>query len=1058
MVFDPVGALNQPISLEFSTGNGPSGITAADFNRDGWLDIATANANAGTASVLLGDGAANFTLALPNTGVGVSPQSLVTADFNQDGIPDLAVTNAGSGSVSVLQGSGSGTFSRTNVSVGAMPTGLVAADFDRNGATDLAVSNTGSSSVSILLGDGNGTLVRQMPDIAIGQAPDVVESGDFNRDAIPDLAVNSAAAKMAFIFQGTGTGTFSQVFAPETGGDPCLDVGDFNVDGALDLLVSPPDDSRFFGALLGNGSGQFPEPFFFSYAVGFGPRAVVTADFDRDSTPDFVSANHDSNDIQILLNACNLPPGLGSTGQPPIVTTTTATLQWFTDFPADTAVEYGLTASYGNTLANGTRVTEHAPMIMGLSPNTTYHYRYSSTTNRGFRSTSSDRTFTTLAATPPTAPSNVVATLLSSNQIRVSWQDNRSDEIRFEVERQTDGGAFTQIAMPGVGVTSFTDSGRTSGPSYTYRVRAVNGNGVSAYAISPAVTIITLQFQSNAYTAAEGAPATIAVSRTGSTAGSVSVQYATRNGSVTQPGDYTPVSGTLTLGSGQASGTFPIPLVSDRLLEGDETINLTLSSPSGAVLGAQTTAVITLGDDLAASAPNNLIGTSLSSTAVRLDWIDRSDNETGFQVERRIGTGSFTPLNTVGANQTRFDDTGCQPLTQYSYRVRATGSAANSTYSAVVSVSTPPAPPAPPASVFAAPLSTTEVRVAWADSSSNETGFEVERSTDGGGFVPVATLGAGLTSFTDGGLALGPTYIYRVRAVNVGGASAYTTAPAVTIVTLQFSAATYATPEGGGAATITVTRTGNATVPVSVLAVTANGTAREPDDYQAFSAPVSLAPGQMSSQFSVTLAGDLRREGDETLNLALSTPVGALLGAQTTAVLTVQDDLAAPAPGTLTAVALGSTTVRLNWMDRCDNETGFRVERQTGGGSFILAGMVGAGQTQFNDTGLTPGTAYNYRVHATSMAADSAFSSPAPVTTLLPGISGTVLRNGVGAVGVTIQAKQAGSLSGSTSPGQGIPDNGPVGVEAMLPLGAAARSATSAWQSTSPISSAGTWK
>src|SRR5262249_18833271 len=90
----------------------------------------------------------------------------------------------------------------------------------------------------------------------------------------------------------------------------------------------------------------------------------------------------------------------------------------------------------------------------------------------------------------------------------------------------------------------------------------------------------------------------ITVTRTGGSNVPVSVNYATSNGTATAGADYTAVSGTLTFGIGDTSKTFTVPIINDTLVEGNETVNLTLSSPtSGATLGGQATAVLTIQDD-----------------------------------------------------------------------------------------------------------------------------------------------------------------------------------------------------------------------------------------------------------------------------------------------------------------------------------------------------------------------------------------------------------------------------------------------------------------------------
>jgi acid phosphatase type 7 len=81
----------------------------------------------------------------------------------------------------------------------------------------------------------------------------------------------------------------------------------------------------------------------------------------------------------------------------------------------------------------------------------------------------------------PIAPSALVATALSSSQIRVTWQDNSLDEDGFELERSLDGTAFNLIATLGANITSFTDAGLQRNQRYYYRVRAFNSGGSSSY-------------------------------------------------------------------------------------------------------------------------------------------------------------------------------------------------------------------------------------------------------------------------------------------------------------------------------------------------------------------------------------------------------------------------------------------------------------------------------------------------------------------------------------------------------------------------------------------------
>src|SRR5438874_3113235 len=90
--------------------------------------------------------------------VGTIPFSVAMGDFNGDGKPDLAVANFDSNTVSVLLGNGDGTFrAPLTVGVGNGPTSVAVGDFNGDGKLDLAVADFNSNTVSALLGNGAGT-------------------------------------------------------------------------------------------------------------------------------------------------------------------------------------------------------------------------------------------------------------------------------------------------------------------------------------------------------------------------------------------------------------------------------------------------------------------------------------------------------------------------------------------------------------------------------------------------------------------------------------------------------------------------------------------------------------------------------------------------------------------------------------------------------------------------------------------------------------------------------------------------------------------------------------
>ena len=124
-------------AASFPAAGEPRGIAAADFNLDGWSDIVTANLalTGGSASgiaVFLNNG--NGTFGLPTTTVtGVGAFDVATDDFNHDGRPDVAVANADANTVSILLGLPTTLTPAFTWTTSASPRAVVAADFTRDG-------------------------------------------------------------------------------------------------------------------------------------------------------------------------------------------------------------------------------------------------------------------------------------------------------------------------------------------------------------------------------------------------------------------------------------------------------------------------------------------------------------------------------------------------------------------------------------------------------------------------------------------------------------------------------------------------------------------------------------------------------------------------------------------------------------------------------------------------------------------------------------------------------------------------------------------------------------
>ena len=81
---------------------------------------------------------------------------------------------------------------------------------------------------------------------------------------------------------------------------------------------------------------------------------------------------------------------------------------------------------------------------------------------------------------------------------------------------------------------------------------------------------------------------------------------------------------------------------------------------------------------------------------------------------------------------------------------------------------------------------------------------------------------------------------------------------------------------------------------------------------------------------------------------------------------------AAPVPpSNLTGSVVSTTQINLTWTDNSTNETGFKIERKTGTGTYAIVGTTATDITTFNDTGLTPSTTYTYRVYSYNAGGNS---------------------------------------------------------------------------------------
>jgi hypothetical protein len=295
----------------FPVDTGPFSVAVADLNGDGIPDVVTANGNAGTVSVLLGNGDGTFQTQRTFPAHAYGPaRSVAVADVNGDGKLDIVTADypfnnryGVPDAVSVLLGNGDGTFQPQRIfEVGPQPASVAVADVNGDGKLDIITANNPphAGTVSVLLGNGDGTFQSQKT-FPVDEYPQSVAVADVNGDGKPDIFTVDKGNGTVSVLLGNGDGTFQP---PDTltVGPPSriasVAVADVNGDGKPDLIVT---NSSLNGVsvLLGNGDGTFQNPRIF--AGGLRPFSVAVADVNGDGKPDIVTANFGSGTVSVFL-------------------------------------------------------------------------------------------------------------------------------------------------------------------------------------------------------------------------------------------------------------------------------------------------------------------------------------------------------------------------------------------------------------------------------------------------------------------------------------------------------------------------------------------------------------------------------------------------------------------------------------------------------------------------------------------------------------------------------------------------------------------------------------
>lgn len=466
-------------------------------------------------------------------------------------------------------------------------------------------------------------------------------------------------------------------------------------------------------------------------------------------------------------------------------------------------------------------------------------------------------------------------------------------------------------------------------------------NVIGALLLAPAQATLTIvdddlgpgqiTFTALSYEFSEGAGnAVVSLVRTNGRAGVVSVSYFTADGTATAGLDYTATAGTVVFGDGETNKSIVIPILNDALVEGPEVFTVTLTNATGgATLLAPTTVPVTIMDDeIGITFSSPVYAVSEGSDGVTITVLRVSGTNSVVTVQYTTTNGTATAgADYVPASGTLTFNSGETAKTFTVPILEDTLVEGDETFGVVLSN------PSGGAQLLSGLASVVildndaglgfQPAEYLVDEGGTNVVLTVVRTGGSSGEVSVfygvaggsATAGVDFTAtsgvlvFTNGQVVrtitvpiIDDTLVegdetFTVTLSNPTGGAVLVGGPVATVTIIDndagisFSSPTYSIAEAGVQAVITVIRSNVLTNTVSVSYATQDGTAVAGHDYVATSGTLVFTNGETSKTFSVTIIDDTLIEGDETILLALSAPVGqASLVSPSAATLTIRDD------------------------------------------------------------------------------------------------------------------------------------------------------------------------
>ena len=589
-------------AVNYSVGHAPLAIVTGDFNGDGVLDLAIANSQDNTVSVLLGHvnpttGKGDGTFQAAQTyGTGVAPVSLAVGDFDgrhyASGQPilDLVTANAG-GDLSLLLGNGDGSFGSANSislptagGLAQTPRSVAVGDLNKDGKLDLVVTGQTSYTttyfgpygtyyntvdtgyVNVLIGDGSGGFTGGSPQQLNSTAPDSVQVGNFGNGNL-DVAIANPDLNSVGVLLGNGDGTLGTETDYAVGSGPVsLAVGDVNGDGKPDLVTANANDDSV-SVLLGNGDANGTFQAARTSTAGTSIQSLALADLNNDGEMDVVTADYSGGMVSALLSKGDGTLSLPITATVGTTPSAAAAGDFNGDGLPDVAVANSGSGNVSVLLNDGTWPPPNAPSLSinnvsvtegetgtinavftvslsaASSQTITVHYATADGT-----ATVADNDYLATSGTLTFAPNQTTAT------IPVPVVGDRIAEANetFSVNLSQPTNAFLSLTSS-TGVGTIVDNAPRISINNVTKNEAGHGSTKFVFTVSLSV--------------AYDVP--------------VTVQYATSDGSATvADGDYIATSGTLTFAPGQTTATITVTVLKDRTTTSSEYFYVVLSNPS----------------------------------------------------------------------------------------------------------------------------------------------------------------------------------------------------------------------------------------------------------------------------------------------------------------------------------------------------------------------------------------------------------------------------------------------------------------------------------------------